>query len=158
MLLLLLFIGVPLLEITLFIQVGGVIGLWWTLATVIFTAVLGTWLLRQQGAVAMNDLRRSFGSLQDPTEPLANGAMILFAGALLLTPGFFTDACGFLLLIPGVRSAVFAYVRARVTVQSFSNGPSQQARPSDPTIIDGEFEDITPSTRPTHTPENVTKH
>ena len=98
--LLLAFIAVPLIEIALFIQVGGMIGLWPTLAIVILTALLGTWLLRMQGAAALTDLRRSFSEVEDPSEPLAHGAMILFAGALLLTPGFFTDAVGFALLTP----------------------------------------------------------
>jgi len=156
--LLIAFLAVPLIEIALFIQVGGIIGLWWTLATVIFTAVLGTWLLRQQGVAALNNLRNTFGELRDPTEPLAHGAMILFAGALLLTPGFFTDACGFLLLIPAVRAIVFQKMRSRMTIQTFSMGSRGPAQPSDPTIIDGEFEEVDPSKRPTHSPENITKH
>ena len=102
-----LFIDVPLIEIALFIQVGGAIGLWSTMAIVILTAVIGTSLMRAQGAMAMNNLRQSFNQMKDPTEPLAHGAMILFSGALLLTPGFFTDTVGFLLLVPGFRSAAF---------------------------------------------------
>ncbi len=101
--LLFLFIGVPLIEIALFIQVGGLIGLWATLAVVIVTAFAGTWLVRSQGAQALSNLKNSFNELNDPTEPLAHGAMILFSGALLLTPGFFTDAVGFALLVPAVR-------------------------------------------------------
>ncbi|MCK4713448.1 MAG: FxsA family protein, partial [Marinosulfonomonas sp.] len=96
----LIFIAVPLIEIALFIKVGGILGLWYTLGVVVATAFLGTWLVRTQGIAAMNQVRGSFSQMQDPSEPLANGAMILFAGALLLTPGFFTDAIGFLLLFP----------------------------------------------------------
>ena len=83
------FIAIPLIEITLFIQVGGLIGLWWTLAIVIVTAFVGTWLVRAQGILAISQLRSSFSELRDPTEPLAHGAMILFAGALLSCPCFF---------------------------------------------------------------------
>jgi UPF0716 protein FxsA len=108
------FLSVPLIEIALFIQIGGVIGLGWTLAIVILTAILGTWLVRAQGLAAMNGIRQSFGTLSDPTEPIAHGAMILFAGALLLTPGFFTDALGFALLVPGIRAAVFRWARKRI--------------------------------------------
>lgn len=161
MLLLLLFIGVPLLEITLFIQVGGAIGLGWTLAIVIATAVLGAWMVRSQGARAMLDLRSSFSSLQDPTEPLAHGAMILFSGALLLTPGFFTDFIGFALLIPGVRTGLYKYLRNRVNVQSFQMGPNgQQSRPHHPSdrVIDGEFEEIDPNNNPNDRPSGWTKH
>ena len=161
MLLLLLFIGIPLLEITLFIQVGGAIGLGWTLAIVIFTAVLGAWMVRSQGAQAMLNLRSSFSTLQDPTEPLAHGAMILFSGALLLTPGFFTDFVGFSLLIPGVRTALYKYLRTRVNVQSFQMGPGGQPHPRPhrgDRVIDGEFEEIDPQNPPQNGPSGWTKH
>ncbi len=122
MLLLVLFIAIPMIEIALFIQVGGAIGLGWTLAIVLLTAILGSWLVRQQGAMALGQLQQSFHALSDPTEPLAHGAMILFSGALLLTPGFFTDAVGFLLLFPPVRVWVYRKLRERVEVQSFTMG------------------------------------
>jgi len=155
------FLSVPLIEIALFIQVGGAIGLWPTLGIVIVTAILGTWLVKNQGLLAMNQLRSSFSELQDPTEPLAHGAMILFSGALLLTPGFFTDAVGFALLIPSVRSAVFKYLKARVKVQSFSMGAqTTHSRPADPTgsVIDGEFEEVSPPKKPTHGNSGWTRH
>lgn len=143
MLLFLLFVGVPLIEIALFIQVGGAIGIWWTLAIVIVTAVLGTRLIRAQGVLAMNDLRNSFNEMRDPSEPLAHGAMILFAGALLLTPGFFTDALGFALMIPPVRRAVFAYLRSKIQVQSFSATTSASYTEYDSgPVIDGEFQEV----------------
>ncbi|MFY9209789.1 MAG: FxsA family protein [Aestuariivita sp.] len=138
------FLLVPLIEIALFIQIGGAIGLWPTLAIVILTAVLGTWLVRTQGLMAMGQLRGSFAELRDPSEPLAHGAMILIAGALLLTPGFFTDAIGFLLLTPPVRIAVYNYVRARVTVRQFDMGPNPGQRPARGDIIEGEFEEVAP--------------
>jgi len=137
------FLMVPLIEIALFIQVGGAIGLWPTLAIVVLTAILGAYLVRNQGSLAMNRLRRSFNELDDPTEPLAHGAMILIAGALLLTPGFFTDAVGFALLMPPVRMAVFRYVRARVKVQEFQMGPGpQSAGFGRGDVIDGDFEEV----------------
>ncbi len=160
MLLLIAFIAVSLIEIGLFIQVGGAIGLWQTLFIVLFTAVLGTWMLRTQGILALSNLQRSFGELRDPTEPLAHGAMILFSGALLLTPGFFTDGVGFLLLIPAFRTLMIKYLRNRITVQSFSanhnSGPQQRA-PQDE-VIDGEFEEVEPPKQPTHKPSGWTKH
>lgn len=156
-----LFLAVPLIEIALFVQVGGLIGLWPTLFIVVITALLGTALMRAQGALAMAQIRDSFNSLSDPAEPLAHGAMILFAGALLLTPGFFTDAVGFSLLIPPVRSAVFHWLRKRVHVQSFSTGPApQQPRyqrgPGD--VIDGEFEEVSHENRPVQGPSGWTRH
>lgn len=147
------FLLVPIIEIALFIQVGGLIGLWPTLGIVILTAVLGTWLVRTQGQLALGQLRGSFERLSDPTEPLAHGAMILLAGALLLTPGFFTDAFGFLLLVPRFRTRAFAYLRSKVTVASFQMGsdPRHSARPrpadSRGDVIDGDYEEVTPRPR-----------
>ena len=142
------FLMVPIIEIALFIQVGGAIGLFPTLAIVVITAILGTWLVRTQGKLALGQLRGSFERLSDPTEPLAHGAMILFAGALLLTPGFFTDAVGFLLLVPGVRSRAFAYLRSRMTVASFQMGGTHSygapRRSAQDDVIDGDFEEVTP--------------
>lgn len=156
----LLFVGVPLIEIALFIQVGGAIGLWPTLAIVVLTAFLGTTLMRNQGALAMGQIRSSFNELNDPTEPLAHGAMILFAGALLLTPGFFTDTVGFLLLIPSVRAAAFRYVRARVKVQSFSMGgaATHTRHPQDSTVIDADYTEIDPKSPPQDGPSGWTRH
>lgn len=163
--LLIAFIAVPLIEITLFIQVGGAIGLGWTLAVVVFTAILGTWLVRSQGALALGQLRSSFNDLRDPTEPLVHGAMILFSGALLLTPGFFTDAVGFAFLIPRFRQAAYRAIRDRVNVQSFGTpgggmgpGPGPQGR-RDPRgdVIDGDFHEIPEQPRQTKGPSGWTK-
>ena len=109
----------------------------------------------------MLNLRTSFSSLQDPTEPLAHGAMILFSGALLLTPGFFTDFIGFALLIPAVRTGLYKYLRNRVNIQSFQMGPDgPQSRPAHPNdrVIDGEFEEIDPNNHPNDGPSGWTKH
>jgi UPF0716 protein FxsA len=159
MVLFLIFVAVPLIEIALFIQVGGFLGLWPTLGIVVATALLGTYLVRAQGALALNQLRRSFEELKDPTEPLAHGAMILLSGALLVTPGFFTDTLGFLLLIPMVRTAVYKYLRSRVKVQSFEMGGQSRARPrADPTVIDADYEDVTPEKSEPQQPSGWTKH
>ncbi len=136
------FIIVPMIEIGLFIQVGGWIGLWPTLAIVLATAILGTWLVRTQGALALSELRGSFSRQTDPTEALAHGAMILVAGVLLLTPGFFTDALGFALLTPPFRRATFSYLRKRVKVQSFSARPQPTYGPN---TIEGEYVEVEPA-------------
>jgi len=140
----LLFLAVPLIEIALFIQVGGLIGLWPTLAIVVLTAIAGTMLVRSQGLHVLGQVRGSFERLSDPTEPLAHGAMVLFSGALLLTPGFFTDTVGFALLIPPVRRAVYRYIRARVSVQTVTYG---DRRYPDDTTIDGSYEEVSPRHR-----------
>ena len=85
------FIGVPLIEIALFIQVGGIIGLWPTIAVVIFTAVAGAALLRHQGLGALSRLQESLERGEAPLDPVFDGFCLLAAGMLLLTPGFFTD-------------------------------------------------------------------
>lgn len=158
------FLAVPLVEIALFIQIGGAIGLWPTLGVVILTAILGTWLVRTQGLLALAQLRNSFSELRDPTEPLAHGAMILFSGALLLTPGFFTDFIGFALLVPPVRTAVYRYLRSRITVQSFSVGQdhdpmrNRQRDTAAGDVIEGEYEELPQSQRPTHGNSGWTRH
>ncbi|MEM1362394.1 MAG: FxsA family protein [Pseudomonadota bacterium] len=147
--LLLAFILVPLIEITLFIQVGSLIGLWPTLAIVVLTALLGTVLVRTQGLQTLANLRQSMETGADPSRELAHGAMILFAGLLLLTPGFFTDALGFALMIPAVRDALFdrmAHHIVKSSVQFQSFGPRPRAQ--DSTIIEGEFEEVDPDSVP----------
>lgn len=145
MYLFLLFLLIPLVEIALFIQVGSLIGLWPTLAIVVATAIAGAYMVRTQGVGAMNRLQSSLSDMTDPTGPLADGAMILLAGALLLTPGFFTDAVGISLLLPPVRAAIFKFLRSRVRVRQFHVGPSPETRRnSDGDIIDGDYEEVAP--------------
>lgn len=158
------FIAVPLIEITLFIQVGGAIGLGWTLAIVVSTAIIGTYLMRAQGALALGQIKSSLSEVRDPTEPLVHGAMILFAGALLLTPGFFTDALGFALLIPGVRTAAFKAARSKVNVSSVhiggTSGPRrpQPHRPMQGDVIDGEYHELSEQDRGPKRPSGWTDH
>jgi UPF0716 protein FxsA len=148
-----LFLAIPLIEIGLFIQIGGFIGLWPTLAVVVLTAILGTWLVRSQGSLALSQIRSSFNELNDPTEPLAHGAMILIAGALLLTPGFFTDAIGFSLLVPPVRQFLILQVKSRIKTTSFQSRANFGSQSG--TIIDedGEILDTDP-----HGPSGWTRH
>ncbi|MBU2936157.1 MULTISPECIES: FxsA family protein [Pacificibacter] len=164
-----LFVAVPVIEIALFIQVGGFIGLFPTLAIVVLTAFLGTYLVKQQGAIALSQLRSSFGELRDPSEPLAHGAMILFSGAMLLTPGFFTDAVGFLLLIPAFRTRLFVELQKRIKVQSFTMGggmgggnagfgDTQPGNTQDPNTIDGEWEPVSPKDIENNGPSGWTRH
>ena len=135
------FLAVPITEIALFIQIGGLIGLWPTLAVVVITALIGSWLVRSQGIMEINNIRRSISRLDDPVEPIAKGLMILVAGALLLTPGFFTDGAGFALLVPAVRSAVFNQLRKRVGIRELvmEEDPRSRHYGGHGDIIDGEF-------------------
>ncbi|MBT7560136.1 MAG: FxsA family protein [Rhodobacterales bacterium] len=104
MFMLIIFIAIPIIEIALFIQVGGAIGLYPTLAIVLLTAILGTTLLKSQGLSALGTLQNSLQLGQNPMKQIIHGAMILISGVFLLTPGFFTDAFGILLLVPRFRS------------------------------------------------------
>lgn len=162
--LLLAFVAVPLIEIALFINVGGAIGLWPTLGIVVLTAFIGTALVRNQGVRALSNVQRSFSELDDPTEPLAHGAMVLISGVLLLTPGFFTDAIGFAFLMPPVRVAVFKYFQKRVKVQSFTMGStgSAQTHRRHPSagvdVIEGEYTEVDVDKRPPQDPSGWTKH
>ena len=119
--LLLLFILIPLLEIWLFITLGGFIGVFPTLFVIFLTAILGTFLVKTQGINVLKEIQSKFNELQNPTEPIVHGAMILFAGALLLTPGFFTDTIGFLLLLPRIRRAAFFWLKNRVNLVKYSS-------------------------------------
>ena len=114
MALLLLFLTLPIVEIALFILVGGWIGLWPTLGIVIVSAVAGATLMRVQGMQTLDRLRARLEAGEDPSGPLFNGALLLVAGMLLLTPGFFTDALGLLLLLPPVRSALIRHAAGRL--------------------------------------------
>jgi len=138
----LILVGVPILEIALFIQVGAEIGLWPTLAIVILTALAGTVLMRLQGLQALSRLQNSMETGGDPVGPIAHGALILIAGMLLLTPGFFTDAVGLLLLIPPVRDALIRRGASRMTVRAAGFARSSQTRraPRPDLPIDAEYE------------------
>jgi UPF0716 protein FxsA len=98
-----LFILVPIIEIMMFIEVGGYLGLGKTLFIVLITAIVGVNLLKQQGFKAWQSIQLSIAEGKVPALEMASAAQLLFAGGLLLTPGFVTDAIGFVLMIPAVR-------------------------------------------------------
>jgi UPF0716 protein FxsA len=97
------FVVVPLAEIYVLIQVGQVIGVWWTILLLIADSILGGWLIRHEGGRAWRALATALGSGQMPAKELADGALILVGGALMLSPGFVTDALGILLILPFTR-------------------------------------------------------
>lgn len=129
-----LFIGLPLIEIGLFVTVGGWIGLWPTLAIVLGTGVLGSWLIKNKGRQAMMGMRGPKDIMSNPMGAVAHGGLTMLAGVLLILPGFFTDMLGILLLLPPVRAGIVAVLASRVKVQGFGHGA---ARRDD--VIDGEF-------------------
>ncbi|PUA79297.1 FxsA family protein [Nocardioides currus] len=97
------FVVVPLLEIFVLIQVGQVIGPWWTILLLVADSILGTWLIRREGGRAFAALREALGSGRMPARELADGALILVGGTLMLSPGFVTDLFGIVLILPFTR-------------------------------------------------------
>ncbi len=135
-----LFIGVPLIEIYLFIQVGGMIGALPTVVLVVVTALLGVSLLRAQGFSTMAKFQQEVSTGQLPATTMLEGVALIFGGALLLTPGFMTDAIGFLCLIPFTRQTIIAWAIKNMTVTSSGFYQSTSQRPSnDQDVIEGEY-------------------
>jgi UPF0716 protein FxsA len=98
-----LFVVMPLLEIYVLIQVGQVIGAWWTILLLVLDSLLGTWLIRREGGRAWQALRTALQTGRMPARELADAALILVGGTLMLSPGFVTDAFGILLILPLTR-------------------------------------------------------
>jgi UPF0716 protein FxsA len=115
----LLFIAIlclPLIEIAMLVMVGSKIGVLATLGLVIFTGFLGSALLRLQGVSALSKLRREMAAGRAPDKQLADAAMIVFAGILLIIPGFISDVAGIILFIPLVRRWIIKLLAGRVKV------------------------------------------
>jgi len=104
--LILIFIVVPLIEILLLIEIGNRIGALNTILIIVLTAILGASMMRQQGFTIMRNIQRDLSQGRMPTGELINGALVLVGGIVLLTPGFLTDAVGFILLIPATRGFI----------------------------------------------------
>jgi UPF0716 protein FxsA len=121
----LIFLIVPVLEIYLLIQVGQVIGALWTVFFVVFTAVIGIRLLKVQGLSTLSRAQQKMSTGQMPAEEMLEGMGLIVAGAFLLTPGFFTDTVGFLLLFPPTRRSLVALIVQKVmTSGSFVSAQS----------------------------------
>lgn len=158
--LLLLLIGVPLGEIAIFVEVGGLIGVVPTIAIVIITAIAGSALLRQQGLATLDKGRRSLEAGRFPMAEVFDGLCLMFAGALLLTPGFFTDAVGLLLFVPALRRRLqqwagrYLVASGRIhATSSRGTNPWDQGDPARPNdgpgpVIDGEYRDLTQERQP----------
>ena len=135
------FLLVPLFEIYLLLQVGSVIGVGWTVFAVVFTAILGAFLVRLQGFTTLNRVRRQLDEGELPAMELLEGVFLLVAGALLLTPGFFTDAVGFACLTPPFRRAVIRYLIRRGTIVHQRSGATRTGpgRPGPGEPLEGEY-------------------
>lgn len=139
-----LFIAIPVAEISLLIRVGSSIGVLNTIVFVIFTAVLGAYLVRQQGFATISKLQEETNAGRVPALQIAEGVALLFAGAVLMTPGFITDAFGFALLIPLVRQALIAWAAKNIFKGSMTAGNSAYGPPTNAyvpkgDVIEGEY-------------------
>lgn len=132
-----LFLALPMIEIALFIKIGGVIGLWATLALVLFSAALGLSVIRAQGARTATELQRSLNEFRDPSRPMAHGALIILGGLLLIFPGFFTDIVGLSLMIPFIRDLVLRRIVTRMGGRQATMRAGARHDPYRPPFADG---------------------
>jgi UPF0716 protein FxsA len=141
----------PIIEIAVIVQVGQEIGVGWTVALLLFESALGAWLVRREGSRAWRALNTGFTTGRLPTGELADAALVLIGGTLLLTPGFVTDVFGFFFVLPFTRKyarrVLQAYLTRRATtfvharVARATGGPPSEGPPGagrDPRIVPGE--------------------
>lgn len=156
LILLLLGIAFPMLEIAVLIKVGSAIGFWAILGIIVGTGLIGVSVLQQHGFVVMRRLSESLNSGHTPFLPMIEGGVMFVAGICLIAPGLITDTMGLVLLIPGVRQSLAAYLHDRVWGLPAKAGEEQAAQPqpdlkpgagrasrrpeSDGPVIEGEFE------------------
>ena len=138
-LLFILFLVVPLVEIYILIEVGSRIGAWWTILLIVLTAFVGARLVRLQGIATWRRFQTSLLQNELPALALLEGLCLLLAGALLLTPGFFTDGVGFAILIPGFRRLVINRLFRRGILKATAN---HSAAHNHENPIDGNFKQI----------------
>lgn len=145
----LIFILIPIIEITLFIKLGGYLGLLPTIGLVFLTAIVGVTLLRWQGMATLLRAKSRMAEGKMPAQEMAEGILLAIAGAFLLTPGFFTDAIGFVLLFPPVRRMVYAYFKGRMKFQGMNMGAGSTF--SNEHTFEGEFKRDETSSSPQDT-------
>lgn len=147
-LLVVLFLVVPIVELYVIVQVAGGIGVLETIGLLVVVSLVGAWLVRREGMSVLRKIQAQLGSGQLPTKQLVDGGLILFAGALMLTPGFVTDAIGVLLLLPPTRivarEVLIRRFRGRVQYgmagrgpgPRFASGPVFDVRETDPEEVE----------------------
>lgn len=123
------FVVMPLVEIYVLIQVGQVIGPWWTILLLIVDSFLGGWLIKHEGRRAWLALTTALNSGRMPAKELADGALILIGGTLMLSPGFVTDAFGILLILPFTRPVARRLLTQVVSKRLVVVGVPTQQRP-----------------------------
>jgi UPF0716 protein FxsA len=147
-LLLVAFVAVPLVEIYVIIQVGQVIGAWWTIALLVADSILGSWLVKREGGRAWRTLRVALAEGRMPARELADGALIVIGGTLMLTPGFVSDVLGVFFVLPFTRPLgrrlLARFIGRRMVVAArpgpgpgHGSGPWTQHRPG-PDVVRGD--------------------
>jgi len=160
LLLLLAFIGVPIIEIAVLIEVGGWLGLWPTLGLVVLSALVGSIELRAQGTATLARLRAELDRGELPAQTLFDGACLLVAGALLLTPGFVTDIAGLALFLPPVRRLLRVTLGRYIARHAETHVHVHRAGPAGPgddpnagTVVDADYTEVDPA--PETPPEEI---
>ncbi len=137
----LVFVVVPVVEIYVLIQVGQVIGAWWTVLLLLADGFLGSWLVRHEGGRAWRALREALAHGRMPARELADGALILVGGTLLVTPGFVSDVAGLFCVLPVTRPLARAAL-TRFLARRFLTGPGTRPRPGpESPVVRGEVVD-----------------
>lgn len=143
-----LFIAVPILELWVIIEIGGLIGILPTLALLFAMSILGATLLRHEGRGAWQRFNQAISQRRFPGREVADGLLITIGGALLLTPGFITDAVGLLLLLPPTRAIarrlLQAYATRRFVVVGIGGAPPHQGSPTRSYDYEGSAEEVDP--------------
>lgn len=142
-LLVLLFVVLPVVEIYVLIQVGQVIGAWWTVLLLLADGFLGGWLMKREGGRAWRSLREALENHRMPARELADAALILVGGTLLLTPGFVSDVVGFFLVLPLTRPVARRALTGFLTRRLLTTpqGPGTRQRPGPDAVVRGEVVD-----------------
>jgi UPF0716 protein FxsA len=140
--LVLIFIVVPIAELAVLIQVGQEIGVLWTVAILVADSILGSVLMRSQGRAAWRRFNDATQAGRVPAREVLDGALIVFGGALLLTPGFLTDILGLVLLVPPTRALVRGVVARRLTHRMVASMTAPRARPRHDYDVEGTAVDV----------------
>ena len=144
------FLAVPIIEIALFVIIGGAIGLWATLAWTILSAGLGIIVLKGVASLGPIALSADMGEMQDPRSPLAHRLLVVIGGGLLVLPGFLTDAVGLVLLVPPLRRQIMRLVAWKLRPATSGMAPGS--------VIDGDWREVSPADAPAATPPGETRH
>lgn len=127
------FVAVPLVEIAVLVQVGQVIGAWWTIALLVVASIVGGWLVKHEGGRAWRALQEALQRGRMPARELADGALILIGGTLMLTPGFVSDVLGLFFVLPFTRplarGALSGLVARRLASTPYGGAPPGPSGP-----------------------------